>query len=162
MEVCDSESTIIKILIQGLTSKLEIVKELLHQTKIQEELLMSKFSEELFSLSMKRKAELLLQLDFMDEGFEQLYYKISRVLNENKEMYRNEILVMQGLIKEITEKGVLLKALEHQNKHNFVRVVKDERDRICSYKTSNKTATSYYKSVMKLNGEDSYFIDKKR
>lgn len=163
MRMDDSERTCIDLLIQGLTSKLQIMNKLLALTKQQEEILKEeKFREADFASIIDQKEELLQRLSSEDEGFEQLYKKVSSKMHEKKDMFKPEILKMQELIKVITESGVLLKALETQNYIKFEQMVKDEKGRIRTYKANSKTASNYYKNMMKQSGDDTYFLDKKR
>ena len=58
-----------------------------------------------FDALMTEKDRQAAELSKLDDGFEVLYEKVKEQLQNGKEQYRQQILSMQALIKEITEKS---------------------------------------------------------
>ena len=68
----------------------------------------------------------------MDNGFEKLYEKVREEMQTNKELYKDEILQMQGSIRALTEKSMEIQAQEARNKQlmeqKFTSVKKQVRE----------------------------------
>ena len=151
------------ILQDTLIKKNQLLDELIEFTKKQQRIILdNEFDEMKFSNMVEEKEKVLTQLQEYDDGFEVLYQSISVELVEHKYEYQNNIKSMQQLIKNITEKSILLKNLELQNKLQLEIYFKQERDKIRNFKMNNKAVTSYYKNMNQVQGEDSYFLDKKK
>ena len=105
------------ILEDSLHKKLDVLEEITAYNKQQEELLKKDtVSMEELDTNMEQKDVLIQKLTELDEGFEALYERIREQLLANKDAYKDQIRRIQGLISEVTEKGVSIKAQETRNK----------------------------------------------
>ena len=105
------------ILEDSLHKKLAVLEEITAYNKQQEELLKKDtVSMEELDANMEQKDALIQKLTELDEGFETLYERIREQLLTNKDAYKDQIRRIQGLISEVTEKGVSIKAQEARNK----------------------------------------------
>ena len=69
-----------------------------------------------FNELMDVKEELIKQVDELDKSFETLFLRIKVIITVNKEKYKDSVVAMQDIIREITSLGVKIKVLEQQNK----------------------------------------------
>ena len=112
-----AKQTYIRILTESLTKKINVLDELLELSKKQETILnTAAFDEQEFMNIVNLKEGFLLQLDKLDQGFEQIYQSIQQELMSNKNLYQNEINRMKELIVKLTEKSGQLQALEKRYK----------------------------------------------
>ena len=93
-----------------------ILEQILHQTKEQEILLKDEEMDmDAFQTIIDRKGEEIEKLNQMDEGFDTLFHHVEKEINENRMAYKSQIQKMQKLINEVSELGIQVQALEHQN-----------------------------------------------
>lgn len=154
----------VKILVDTLQKKKEILDFLEQLTREQEILLKSShFSMDQFEEIMERKEKVIQNLNQLDDGFEAFYKRLEIVLRTEKDIYREELLKAQELIGQITDLSVCLQALEARNKERFVQKLAEQKKEIKAFKTSNQTAEKYYQHMANQhqNGQ-SYFLDKKK
>lgn len=107
--------------------------------------------------------EYLNKLEELDLGFEKLYERVKDEMASNKEIYKSEILRMQDLIRDISEKTVKLQAAQTRNKDRYTHLFSKKKHEIKEFKLSNKTVSNYYKNTYNAHQEgSSYFLDKKK
>lgn len=159
----DNDNTYMHILISTLTKKILILDELINITKLQENYLkVSPQDLESFEVSLDAKAEIIDRLNQLDIGFESVYERVKEELQKKKDIYRDEILHLQELIRQITDKSVKLQALEKHNKMQMEVYFSNKKQEIKNFKKSNQMASNYYKSMVDKHQGDSYFLDKKK
>ena len=74
--------------------------------------------------------------------------------------YKGEIQEMQKLIGEVSELGIQIQALEHQNSGHFKVYLANQRKAIKEFHVNNKTASRYYKNMANTHkSEQSYFFN---
>ena len=116
-----------------------------------------------FDRIVEKKYELLNEMQELDNGFDSVYKKIGKMLADNKEMYKSEILQMQNLIRTITNIGMELESLEQKNKTKFNTYIRNKRHAINDFKQSNRVATSYYQNMSNQHRVwQSHFLDQKK
>lgn len=157
----------ITILSDSLNKKMDVLKKILSLTKEQNLILSEKDTEKVdvdrFDRVFEKKGKLIEQMQELDKGFDSVYAKIGRYLSEDKEVYKQEILQMQNLIRSITDIGVELESLEQQNKTKFNTFIRNKRHAISNFKQSNRVATSYYRNMSNQHREwQSHFLDQKK
>ena len=118
-------------------------------------------SEDAFQENMDRKGTLIDNLEKLDEGFDSLFQRIKKELDQNKDQYKNEIKQMKQLITRVTELGVKVEAQEARNKVLIQNKFTQMRQDIQTAKRSTKMANTYYQNMNKLNYEPQ-FVDKKK
>lgn len=148
----------------ALKNKLGILEKILEITMQQEGLLSaSELDMEQFDELLGLKDILLQQLLDLDQGFQGLYEKIEYDLKANKEEYRSQILKMQNLIRENTDLGVKIQALEQRNKQRFEYLSGKKRQEIQEFRLNHKTSGMYAKHMANQYQEgQGYFVDKKK
>lgn len=156
------QSNYLRIMIESLSKKIEILETLLEYTKQQEVLLgEEEFSMEKFGELVDKKGELIDTLNTMDQGFEQVYERLEEEIKGNKETYRHEILLMQQRIKEITDLSIQLQELEYKNKEKAETQFAKTKNEIRSFRQSKENVNKYYRVMSNTQVVDSAFLDKK-
>lgn len=160
----DAVHTYINVLVDSLEKKKTVLEQILELTEEQKILLQQEsFDEEKFNKTMDAKDTFLKELEHLDQGFEQIYEKVSLTLKHNKDLYKTEILTAQGYIKVIMDLSISIRALEEQNKTRFPICLMKKRDQIRNFKVTNRVATSYYRNMPNIHQEgQSYFLDRKK
>ena len=108
-----------------------------------------------------QKAELVDQLNAMDEGFQLVYDNVKAELDKNREGYSAEIKSLQGRITQIMEKSSHLMAEEKRNKDRITAKFAQRRREIGSVRKNQQYAANYYKTMNKVTSEP-VFMDKKK
>ena len=108
-----------------------------------------------------QKAELVDQLNAMDEGFQLVYDNVKAELDKNHEGYSAEIKSLQGRITQIMEKSSHLMTEEKRNKDRITAKFAQRRREIGSVKKNQQYAANYYKTMNKVTSEP-VFMDKKK
>jgi len=108
-----------------------------------------------------QKAELVDQLNAMDEGFQLVYDNVKAELEKNREGYSAEIKSLQGRITQIMEKSSHLMAEEKRNKDRITAKFAQRRREIGSVKKNQQYAANYYKTMNKVTSAP-VFMDKKK
>lgn len=152
----------INILIDTLDKKNKLLDELLEHTLLQEKYIsQSPLNFEEFDNRIEEKNILIEKMNQIDIGFEQLYARVNDELKSKKEEYKKQILYLQTLVTQITEKSAKLQSLEQRNKVNIELAFLKSKKQIKEYNVSSKTSSNYYKNMSNINGQ-SIFFDKKK
>lgn len=158
-----SDNSYVLILIQSLEKKTKILDEIFKMNDIQKEILSSEdLNTEAFENNIREKASLIDELQFLDNGFEDVYARVKDELTKNSSEYAAEIKEMKALIQEITDKSVAIQADEMRNKKLAINKFTFEKKKIKDRKTSNRVANEYYKNMSKIDYVDPQMIDKKK
>ena len=105
------------ILEESLRKKSVVLDEIIEYNNAQECLLkQEKISLEDLDENMNQKDILVQRVTELDEGFETLFERIREQLQANRDLYREQIGRLQGLIAQVTEKSVSVQAQEARNK----------------------------------------------
>lgn len=160
----DNINTYISVLHGSLRKKLDLIKKLLELTKEQNKILNQETIDiDNFDRLVSKKEVKINEMLEIDRGFQTVFNKISSVIKESPQQYRQQILEMQNFIRAITDIGVEIENLEQKNKEKFNKFLASKRSDIKNFKVSNKTAVSYYKNMSNQHREwQSYFIDSKK
>lgn len=151
------------ILEESLQKKRKVLDEIAAYNQEQEQLLKKeKVSLEELDENMKHKDELIQRLTELDEGFETLYERVREQLLVNKDAYKEQILRLQQLISQVTEKSVSIQAQEARNKRLIDDYFKKERSQLRQNRQSSKAAYNYYKNVNNTNVVMPQMMDQKK
>jgi len=157
-----SAENYLQIMTDSLIKKKDILTKLVALNDVQENIInRQEFDETDFNKNVDDKAELIEQLIKLDEGFNVVFERVKEQLSENKDAYSDQIKVMQGLIKEVTELAANVEAKENRNKSLIENRFAAMRREINDAKRSTQMANTYYKNMNKLNYEPQ-FMDKKK
>lgn len=150
----------LNIMNESLQKKNALLDKIAENCKKQEALLkQEELSFPEFDALMTEKDGQAAELSKLDDGFEGLYEKVRKQLQDEKEQYRNQILSMQALIQEITEKSNHIQTMEERNKQSMEGHLRKERGKLQMSRQASAAAYNYYKSAS--SGERHSILDKK-
>ena len=160
----DLNKMYINILNDTLKKKLDSLKEIMTETQKQKELLdNTPFDVEKYEESFAVKDVLINNILELDQGFESLYDRIKDEIKNNKDKYKEDIIITQTLIQELTDISIKLQILESNNKMKMEGYFSNQKTEIKRKKITNKIALGYYKNMTDQHQTgQSYFIDKKK
>ncbi len=152
----------VDMMVATLQRKKRILQFLLEKTKEQEVLLKDDdLDADRFEAILEEKGEKIDELNQMDEGFDSLFKFVEKEITANRMAYKDQIQQMQVLIGEVSELGIQIQALEHQNSGHFKIYLANQRKTIREFHVNNKTASSYYQNMANTHkAEQSYFFDR--
>lgn len=157
------EGNYIKALEESLWKKSHILSEIILKNEEQKKNLEEESFQMLeFDKIVDEKSALIKELLRLDSGFQIVYDKIRRMLEEEKSKYKQEIESMQKLIKEITDKSVQIQVEEARNRVLVEAKFRQERMKYKKGRTTSKAALKYYKNMSRTNLVDPQFLDKKK
>ena len=148
----------------SLKSKYGLLEKIFAWTKEQEKVLSEpELDMEAFENILDDKEGLIQQLLELDQGFERIYRKVKNELEANKQIYKPRILEMQNLIRQNTDLGVKIQALEQKNKRKFDNLLAKQKQEIQGFRLNNRTTGRYIQHMANQHQEgQSYFLDKKK
>lgn len=150
----------VDVLLDSLENKIEILKEIEKKNQEQTKILKAfPFLANEFDQNTEEKGNLIERLSKLDEGFDRVYERVRETLTNEKDVYQKEILKMQTLISEITERSVSIQAEEMRNKKLVEVAFATERQNSKQSKKSSKVSLDYYKSMSRTNYIDPQFMD---
>ena len=159
MGMTDSYLTILE---SSLDKKIEILDSVEKLNVDQEKIISaSSFDEVTFGHIVEQKAQLIDQLNAMDDGFQLIYDKVKSELAGDKDRYSEDIKRIQGKITQIMEKSSHLMAEERRNKDRITAKFTERRKEISSVKRNQQYAANYYKTMNKVTSEP-VFMDRKK
>lgn len=115
-----------------------------------------------FDKIVAEKAELIEQLEKLDAGFEQVYARVREELQENKDLYKEDIALMQKLIRQLTDKSATIQTQEMRNKDLMTQKFSTVKKQVREIRSSQKVVNEYYRNMMKTNYIDPQFMDNKK
>ena len=110
----------------------------------------------------KRQKEELENPELLDNGFEKLYEKVREELQTNKELYKDEILKMQGCIRTLTDRSMEIQTQEARNKQLMEQKFASVKKQVREIRSSQKVVNQYYKNMMKKGYVEPHFLDNKK
>lgn len=153
----------IPIMIQSLKKKNQILDVIISLNQQQrEELENPALDPDDFDLTVEKKAKQIEELEALDNGFQELFERVQEELNNNCGVYREEITVMQDLIRSLTEKSADIQTQEQRNKELMTRKFAAVRKQVKEVRKSQKIVNQYYKNMMKTAYIEPQFTDKKK
>lgn len=157
------EADYIKIMVESLEKKRDILDKITEQNR-QQKLLLSdpNLLPEDFEKNMENKSRLVEQLNLLDEGFGQMFERVKETLQGNREQYAAEIAAMQELIRDITAKTNAIQAQEVRNREDVTRKFAEVRDQVKGVRNSQKVVRQYYQNMVKQSSFSAQVIDNKK
>lgn len=157
----------VKIMIESLEKKVEILDKIIIKTSAQSELITGKSYDDInwqqFDVLNEEKGTFIERIEELNDGFESLYKNMKNEINGNKEAYAEEIKIMQGLISIITDKSVVIETTEQRNKIEIDRIFSYTKTKIRDTKKSMKVASDYYKTMYGSHlQQDPKYLDSKK
>lgn len=161
----DRDSDYIKILVESLIKKVEILDDILKENEKQKSAVSEeKFNDVLFEETLNNKEKYINELNSLDSGFETVYNRVRDVFQDekSKSIYGEEIRHMKELIGKITNKTLEIQRQEKSNEQLVMKKLGDERNDIVQTKSLRKAASDYYKNMNKVDYIEPQFMDKKQ
>ncbi|MCR5691161.1 MAG: flagellar protein FlgN [Eubacterium sp.] len=160
-----TEKTVyVSMMLDSLRRKKSILTNLLDLTKKQEHMLKGQeLDVDGFQRSVDRKGDYIEQLNQMDEGFDRLFKQVKEEIVNHRQSYKEEILLMQKLIQQVSELGVEIQALENQNSIRFKAYLSDQRKDIRDFHVNSRTTNTYMQNMTggNMTGQSYYFNETK-
>lgn len=153
----------VAVLEDSLKKKVDILRQLQLLCQEQSDILDdANMTPEVFEENVDKKGKLIARLEGLDEGFEQLYGRVKDEMTSNGEHYKERILRMQELIRDITDRSVQIQVMESRNKDKAQIRFGEVRNQIREVRHSGKAVSNYYQNMMKMNTVDPQFMDSKK
>ncbi len=155
--------TYVQLLVDSTKRKELLLQRILDYTGEQSRLLeQAVLDYEAFEEIMGQKAEIINEISEIDQGFDTIFKRVENAIEEERESFKEEIIIMQKRITSITELGVSIQALEKKNSMAFQLYLSNEKNKIREKKTSSEMASNYYKSMNRVgSAAESHFINQK-
>lgn len=151
------------ILMESLQKKIRILDQIIMADQEQREALEDpNLDPDDFDRIVEKKADDIEQLEQLDAGFEEVFARVKEELDGNREQYKDQIHIMQDLIRKITDKSLLIQKQEAQNKELMEKKFTAVRSQAREVRKSQKIVNQYYKNMMKNNYNDPQFLDNKK
>lgn len=148
---------------ESLEKKVKVLEEILRISQHQQEILAKKpMDYKLFDQCVDDKDICIEKIEKMDEGFDLLYQRLGSELKEHREQYADEIKKMQSLISEITDKSIMIQAMEQRNRQVLEQVFLEERRELGKGKRSMSVAKNYYQTMGNMNVVGAQYMDQKK
>ncbi len=157
-----STKNYIAILIESLRKKIIVLNDLIGKSMEQSSILdQPEFDMDAFDSIMDEKSKLIVDLRFLDSGFEAVYDRARQTLLNDRSAHVEEIRDMQTLITEITNLGTSLEATERRNDTKFKNRFRSEHQKVRQSRNSMQVANGYYKSMTGGSVQDAQYMDHK-
>ena len=148
---------------ESLVKKIRIMTQIEEANEKQKEILSSmdddRSSE--FDAIVDEKMELIDQLELLDEGFQSLFDRVKEEVNNNKDLYNDNIRRMQDLIQQITGKSASIEASEHRNKTLAEEFFSSARKKMNTSRQTSAAAFNYYQTMNNFKDIPPQFLDNK-
>ena len=152
----------LQILSESLDEKIKVLLEIQEYNLAQEKAFLDGQADlDTFDEAMEKNETLIQKLEKLDDGFELLYERIAKQLEQNKDAYKDQIKVLQKKIGEITDLSVSIQTQEVRNKKLVEEFFTHRRRTINQTRRGSKAAMDYYKSMNGTGYDTSRFMDSK-
>ena len=150
----NENSVYVHMMVDSLKRKKQILMTLLSLTREQEQLLKDdELDADIFSAIIEEKGGQIDALNKIDEGFDTLFQYVKREIHANRMVYQSQIQAMQKLIGEVSELGIQIEALEHQNSGHFKVYLANQRKNIREKNARRKNVRGRNARCKKSGGE---------
>lgn len=158
-----SEENYLGILEQSLKKKLGILSQIREKNEQQRILLLDKeLAPEDFEENINTKAALVDQLELLDQGFEEIYARISKQLDTGRDQYKEQIQKLQELIRQVMAEGNSIQAEEQRNYKLAQEKFESVKKQVREVKASHRAVNQYYRNMTKTQYVDAQFMDNKK
>ena len=167
MTKADNRENYIDIMVESLQKKSRVLDGLIEKCDAQAEVISDNEYGDInwrqFNVLIADKEVLITRLNELDDGFEALYDRVGDEIKNNAGKYAEQIRSIQELIKEVTDKGVTIRAKEERNRANLERVLKPVKKEIRTSKI-NMSVINRYQNTMTGAGlnTSSGWVDRKK
>lgn len=153
----------LQIMIESLEKKNEVLDKVMELDKEQLTLALKRPVDiSAYDELMDRKGLLIDELEKLDAGFTSTYERVKDEVLANPEKYKEQVIIMQDLIRSAVSKGVSVEAQEQRNKQAMQTMLQTKRQEIKQLKVSTSAASKYYKAMSRINDVDPQLMDRKK
>ena len=160
------KNSYVNLLVESLEDKIKVLDEIIKTDAEQADILKEpEIDLDELRENQEKIGELAGKLDKLNDGFESVYSKVRNELQDNMDLYRDEIKKMQELITVITDKSVKIEAEQSRNKSSAGRFFKDKRKELSDRRNAVQKINLYANqmhSVIPKGQADAAFLDKKK
>ena len=151
----------------SLDKKIELLKQIQEKNKEQYNILSvqlkdNEVDQEAFDKIVEEKSEIADELDVLNDGFTSLFDNLKNEINDNKERYKDQIIHMQGQIRDIMDLTNTIELQEHANKELVDTFFSNERKKLKGVRNSSRASMNYYQNMNRSKVEESMFMDEKQ
>ena len=157
------EQNYVQGLIDTISKKEETLRKILEITKQQE--VISKqdtYASEDMEKTLNEKEIQISRLNYLDEGFQSVYERVSSEIRNHIDVYKQDVLVLQDKIRICTEIGNEIMVLEERNRNRFNTLFSKAHTDYSTVKSKASVAQNYFKTMNNSKVMDAYFVDKKQ
>lgn len=159
----DQTGTYVTIMQESLLRKKKYLEQVLSLTEEQERIAKEKkFDEEAFGEIIDKKDVLINNINEIDKGFTSVYDRVRAEVLANQDLYHDELVDMQSLIRDCVDLGMRIEVLEERNRATLEQVFAVGFKGIKQVKQSKQVANKYYKSMSNGMVNDSILYDRKK
>ncbi|MCR5785754.1 MAG: flagellar protein FliT [Eubacterium sp.] len=153
----------VAMMVQSLQKKVKLLNKIIEKNEEQGVLFhrMQRADEQLEACILA-KGKLIDEIETLDKGFEKLYNRVKEEFECDKKRYADEIIKMQELIKEITEKGAKIEAQEKRNHTLATNYFSNTQAKIGQVRNTSRVANLYRQNMRGTAYVESQFWDKKK
>ena len=152
----------LEVLIEGLRKKNKLLDQIKELNDQQAQVIRKSETLDHFDEIVTKKQALIDEINKVDNGFQTVYDRVRKDVEENKKQYREQILMLQELVHRATDLGIEIQAGEARNKAEIEQYFSYLHKEIHSSKRSLKAANDYYKNMNGLNFNDNSIWDQKK
>ena len=151
----------------SLDKKIELLKQIQEKNKEQYNILSvqlkdNEVDQEAFDKIVEEKSEIADELYVLNDGFTSLFDNLKNEINDNKERYKDQIIHMQGQIRDIMDLTNTIELQEHANKELADTFFSNERKKLKGVRNSSRASMNYYQNMNRSKVEESMFMDEKQ
>ncbi|MEG0972844.1 MAG: flagellar export chaperone FlgN [Lachnospiraceae bacterium] len=156
------EKNYVQMLIQSLKKKITVLDQIIQDNEKQTQILrMDEVDMDAWNLIVDQKASKIDEINFLDEGFEDVYERVKEDLLEHRSEYAQQVLILKELVGSITERSMKIQVEEQRNKELAQKQFAHLRKEVRALQQNNRAAEKYRKSMNNLNVVESQFLDEK-
>lgn len=156
------EQDYIQMLIQSLEKKVQALEKIQTYNLEQNEILRAdEVDMDRWQAVVEKKSEEIDNINFYDQGFENVYARVRDELQDHRDAYKEQIKQLQQLIKRITDLSVDVQAQEERNKQLAQQFFAHHKKQSRQFKENKKVLSAYKNQMRKTGYVDAQFLDKK-
>lgn len=153
----------VQVLIDTITKKEETLRRILEITEEQERISKEEnYDTDRMEKTLNDKEIQISRLNYLDEGFQTVYDRVSVDIKSNIDVYKEDVKVLQEKIRVCTELGNTIRVLEDRNRTRFAQLFSKTKKEYSLSKNKANVAQNYFKTMNNSKIMDAYFVDKKK
>lgn len=153
----------VQVLIDSINKKEETLRKILEITQEQEQISKADvYDSDRMEKTLNEKEIQISRLNYLDEGFQSVYDRVSSKIRKNIDEYRSDIAILQEKIRVCTELGNTIQVLEDRNRNRFSQMFSKTKREYSVSKNKANVAQNYFRTMNNSKVMDAYFVDKKK